>query len=92
MRDQRTGVATGEIAGRFHQGVADLIAEVAVRERANTGIGTVVLGGGVFQNVVLLSSARRLLRDAGFAVLVPSRLPPNDGGLALGQLMIAATR
>jgi hydrogenase maturation protein HypF len=92
VADLRSGVDTGEIAGRFHQGVADLIRDAAVRERQFSGLDTVVLGGGVFQNVVLLSGARRLLLDAGFEVLVPSRLPPNDGGLALGQLMIAATR
>ena len=92
VADLRAGVDTGEIAGRFHQGVADLIRDAAVRERQLSGLETVVLGGGVFQNVLLLSAARRLLLDAGFEVKVASRLPPNDGGLALGQLMIAATR
>jgi hydrogenase maturation protein HypF len=72
--------------------VADLIRDAAVRERQFSGLDTVVLGGGVFQNIVLLRNSRRLLIEAGFDVLLPSRLPPNDGGLALGQIMIAATR
>jgi hydrogenase maturation protein HypF len=56
------------------------------------GFDTVVLSGGCFQNAVLLGQTARRLREAGFAVLIPSNVPMNDGGLALGQAVIAATR
>ena len=48
------------------------------------------LSGGTFQNVVLLSASLRGLRSRGFTVLAPNRLPANDGGLALGQVMVAS--
>jgi hydrogenase maturation protein HypF len=51
----------------------------------------VALGGGVFQNAVLLEATQRALTERGFTVLRPHLLPPNDGGIALGQLMIAAS-
>ncbi|MDQ3432891.1 MAG: carbamoyltransferase HypF, partial [Actinomycetota bacterium] len=88
--DVRTGVHTGVIAARFHAAVADLTVLSAVAARAETGLDTVVLGGGVFQNALLLSSARRQLTRAGFTVLAPHRLPPNDGGIALGQMLVAS--
>lgn len=91
VADLQAGTAKGMIAARFHRAVADLVLDVAVRQRDVTALNTVVLGGGVFQNSLLLRSARRLLLDSGFTVLVPTRLPPNDGGLALGQIMITAT-
>ncbi|MCW2524326.1 MAG: carbamoyltransferase HypF, partial [Frankiales bacterium] len=91
VADLRAGQDLSAIAARFHQAVAQLVLAVSRRQRASVGLNTVVLGGGVFQNVVLLRSVRRLLDTAGFTVLTPSALPPNDGGLALGQLMIAAS-
>ncbi|WP_460830050.1 carbamoyltransferase HypF [Nocardioides hungaricus] len=90
VADLRDGAELVEIAARFHRGVAELVRDVCVAERAASGIETVALGGGVFQNVVLLRAARRLLDAAGFEVLAAERLPANDGGLALGQAMIAA--
>jgi hydrogenase maturation protein HypF len=78
------------VAARFHTGVADLVAELAGRVRGATGLGTVVLGGGVFGNALLLSGARRRLEERNFTVLTPEQLPANDGGLALGQLLVAA--
>jgi len=90
VTDLRAGVDTATIAARFHTGVADLIGDLAAAARADGGPDTVVLSGGVFQNVVLLRAARHALREQGFTVLVPTQLPPNDGGLALGQVLIAA--
>jgi hydrogenase maturation protein HypF len=89
--DVRRGLPVAMIAARFHAGVATLIAELADACRAGTGLRTVVLGGGVFANGLLLTTAQRALTDRGFTVLRPHLLPPNDGGIALGQLLIGAT-
>jgi hydrogenase maturation protein HypF len=88
--DVRTGVPSSLIGARFHSAVVDLVATVARRARAETGLSTVALSGGVFQNALLLTGACRVLRREGFTVLRHRVVPPNDGGLALGQLMIAA--
>jgi len=88
--DVRTGVPSSLIGARFHSAVVDLVATVARRARAETGLSTVALSGGVFQNALLLTGACRVLRRDGFTVLRHRVVPPNDGGLALGQLMIAA--
>jgi hydrogenase maturation protein HypF len=90
VADRRAGVPAEVVAARFHAGVADLVAELAGRIRGETGLRTVVLGGGVFGNALLLSGARRRLEGRGFTVLTPEQLPANDGGLALGQLMVGA--
>jgi hydrogenase maturation protein HypF len=91
VADVRAGVPTAEIAARFHAWAADLIAALAERARAETTLDVVALGGGVFQNVVLLEAAQARLTARGFRVLCPHKLPPNDGGLALGQLLISAS-
>ena len=91
VADLDAGTDKALIAARFHRALAELVLDLAVHERDATDLNTVVLGGGVFQNSLLLRSARRLLLSSGFKVLVPTRLPPNDGGLALGQIMITAT-
>lgn len=90
VSDVRAGVPAGLIAARFHASVAAMVIELADHCRTHTGLGTVALGGGVFQNAVLLEAAQQGLAEAGFTVLRPRLLPPNDGGIALGQLMIAA--
>jgi hydrogenase maturation protein HypF len=90
VADVRAGLATADIAVRFHAWVADLIVALAERARAETTLNVVALGGGVFQNVVLLEAAQVRLAKRGFQVLSPRLLPPNDGGLALGQLLIGA--
>jgi hydrogenase maturation protein HypF len=87
--DLRTGLSVGAIAVGFHLAVADLIAEVADHLRHETGIARVALTGGVFQNVLLLGLARRALARRGFQVLSHRLVPPNDGGLALGQAAVA---
>ncbi|MCM4080973.1 carbamoyltransferase HypF [Paractinoplanes hotanensis] len=88
--DVLAGVPAAVVGARFHAAVAALITEMAVRSRDRTGLDVVVLGGGVFQNTLLVSSATRLLRDRDFTVLTPRLLPPNDGGIALGQIVIGS--
>ena len=90
--DLRDGVATGVIAARFHAAVAAMIVETAERIRARTSIATVGLSGGVFQNVTVTHAAAIALGEKSFSVLTHRLVPPNDGGLALGQAVIAATR
>jgi len=89
-RDVLDGVPAPMVAARFHAAVAALIVRLAERGRETTGLDVVALGGGVFQNALLLSAAVRALGERGFTVLRPRLLPPNDGGIALGQLMIAS--
>ncbi len=88
--DSAAGVATGVIATRFHAGVARATVEVCVALAAAHGTERVVLSGGVFQNRRLLESVSAGLHDAGLRVLVPERLPVNDGGIAYGQAAVAA--
>jgi hydrogenase maturation protein HypF len=90
VADRRAGVPVEVVAGRFHRGVVDLVADLADRIRGATGVGAVVLGGGVFGNALLLSGARRRLVERNFTVLTAEQLPANDGGLALGQLLVGA--
>ncbi|MCL4371287.1 MAG: carbamoyltransferase HypF, partial [Chloroflexi bacterium] len=88
----RCGTPTGVISARFHNTVADLIGSLCDRLREETGLTTVALSGGVFQNLFLLERACRLLEARGFRVLIHHQVPPNDGGIALGQAVIANRR
>jgi hydrogenase maturation protein HypF len=88
--DVRNGVPTGAIAAGFHMAVARLVADVAEQRRDDTGIAHVALSGGVFQNVLLVRLTRSHLIARGFDVLTHRLVPPNDGGLALGQVAVAA--
>ncbi|MET9887973.1 carbamoyltransferase HypF [Streptomyces sp. NPDC006430] len=90
VADVRAGVPAPLIAARFHVAVADLVSTLAALARERCGLDTVALTGGVFANTVLSSTTARVLRERGFTVLRHHRVPPNDGGLALGQLMVAA--
>ncbi|MEJ2262532.1 MAG: carbamoyltransferase HypF [Anaerolineales bacterium] len=89
VMDLRRGLPVGKIAARFHNGLAGMVLQVCQRLRAHFGVTEVVLSGGVWQNMTLLTRAEALLGRAGFAVYVHRQVPANDGGLALGQAMIA---
>jgi hydrogenase maturation protein HypF len=89
ISERASGVPAPRIAARFHATLAEAAARFLVCAREETGIRRVVLGGGVFQNVRLLRAMRTQLEALGFEVYVPERVPPNDGGLALGQALIA---
>ncbi|MET8779263.1 carbamoyltransferase HypF [Nocardia sp. NPDC004654] len=85
VADVRAGVSPEVVGARFHAAVARLILDLAVGYGAAST--PVALSGGVFQNALLLSTTRKLLQKKGFEVLCHRRLPPNDGGLAFGQLL-----
>jgi len=88
--DAVRGVGVDIIARRFHTAVVDMVAAACRRVRERTGVDVVVLSGGVFSNAILAREAAARLRDEGFRAYRHAALPPNDGGLALGQMAIAA--
>ncbi|MEV4788686.1 carbamoyltransferase HypF [Streptomyces tuirus] len=90
VADLRRGTPAAVLAARFHRAVARAVAEICRRARQDTGLATVALSGGVFANALLEEQCARLLAEDGFAVLRHGEVPPNDGGLALGQLVVAA--
>jgi len=85
MADKRAGVAVPLIAARFHNALVEWILEVA----AHAGPKQVVLSGGVFQNRYLTERAAAALESRGFVVHTHQRVPPNDGGLSLGQAVMS---
>jgi hydrogenase maturation protein HypF len=87
-----SGEDAGKLAYGFHTALADLILAGAERIRADTGLQTCALSGGVFQNRLLTALCAEKLRRAGFTVLLHSLVPPNDGGIALGQAVAAAAQ
>jgi len=89
LEDLAQGVSAGEIALRFHHTVALMIADMCSQLSQETGIEAVALSGGVFQNRLLTGLVRRLLQQRGLAVYTHQHVPCNDGGLSLGQAVIA---
>jgi len=90
--DLMAGAGPAVIAARFHRGVAAAIVEVCTVLRATSGLGTVALSGGVFQNLLLLGHVVDGLEELGFRVLTHARVPPNDGGISLGQAAVVGAR
>jgi hydrogenase maturation protein HypF len=90
LEDRTSGVPAPLIAARFHHGVAALIEAGCLRLRESHGLATVALSGGVFQNLLLLNATVTRLEARGFRVLLHARVPCNDGGISLGQAMVAA--
>jgi len=89
VRDVTDGKPVAAMARAFHNTVAAAVAEVCERVRRESGMDRVVLSGGVFQNKLLSEGVFDLLSGRGFQVFNQRLVPPNDGGLALGQAIIA---
>ncbi len=89
LADRRAGLPLPRLAARFHNGVAAMTRDVCRRLRQQSGLDAVVLSGGVWQNVTLLRTTLALLAADRFTVYTHRLVPPNDGGLALGQAAVA---
>jgi len=90
LSDLARGTAPGLIGARFHLGLADAISALATRLAVDRNIRKIILAGGVMQNAILADGLFEQLMTQGFDVLVPEKLPANDGGLSLGQAAISA--
>jgi len=89
VADVRAGASAGAIAAKFHNGLAIMVRDVCLRLRQQSGLNEATLSGGVFQNTTLLKMTVSLLREADFTVYVHHLVPPNDGGISLGQAVVA---
>ena len=90
--DLAAGTARPAVAARFHNGVAAAIVAACRALRDRYGLRTVALSGGVFQNLLLTTMVTSQLRGLGFTVLTHGRVPCNDGGISLGQAVVAGAR
>jgi hydrogenase maturation protein HypF len=87
--DLTSGRVAPVIAVQFHNTVADAIVEICRALSRDTGLTRVCLSGGTFQNMKLLARALAGLRAADLELYIQAQVPPNDGGIALGQAVIA---
>jgi hydrogenase maturation protein HypF len=89
-RDAVSGLEPSIIARKFHTTLVELVAQVCRRLGGDSGLNAVLLSGGVFMNALLSSEVTARLAADDFRVYCHHRVPPNDGGLSLGQLAVAA--
>ncbi len=89
LADRAAGVPVAKISARFHNTLADMALAVARRVASAYGGAPIVLSGGCFQNALLTSRVCGRLSAAGFSVYTHRRVPPGDGGIALGQVFLA---
>jgi len=92
VKDITQGVPAERIAKCFHLSIAQMLATACAEVRQQTGLTKVALSGGVFQNQLLLEQLITLLEEMAFEVFINRLVPPNDGGLSLGQIAIAAAQ
>jgi hydrogenase maturation protein HypF len=90
--DVGKGIAVAEISAKFHNTLVLMFGDLCERVRRQRGLNRVVLSGGVFQNARLLTGLIPALSARGFEVFSHRQVPANDGGIALGQALVAATR
>ena len=92
IADVLAGVPIPTISARFHNGIAKLVLEKCQELRIANKLNEVALSGGVWQNITLLRRTLSLLESEGFKVYIHHQVPANDGGIALGQAVIAAKK
>ena len=92
IKDVMAGIPTSKISARFHNGLAEVVRETVQKISRETSLRSVVLSGGVWQNITLLQKTISLLSKDGFEIYIHREVPTNDGGLSLGQAYIAASR
>jgi hydrogenase maturation protein HypF len=85
-------VSSAKISGKFHNGLARMVCDVCRKLSDQYDISEVALSGGVWQNMTLLAKTVQMLEKNGFTVHFHRQVPANDGGLALGQAVVAAWR
>jgi hydrogenase maturation protein HypF len=90
VEDLRRQVQVGAISRRFHNGLVEAFVQLAVKLRDRHGLDRACMSGGTFQNVFLSENLRTRLDTLGFKVFTHAEVPPGDGGLSLGQIMVAA--
>ncbi len=90
--DLARGTAVPTIAARFHNALSDVVLQVCSRIGGHEGLSTVALSGGVFQNALLVTRCLERLEPAGFTVLTHREVPPNDGGISLGQAAVTTAQ
>ena len=89
VEDLLAGRSSAEVSAKFHRTMAEIIVAVCGLVREMDGVNVVALSGGTFQNILLLAQTVELLEEKGFVVYTHRRVPANDGGLALGQAVLA---
>jgi hydrogenase maturation protein HypF len=92
VRDLSHNIPPSRISGKFHRTIARMIVDVCKAIRSEEALSRVVLSGGVFQNMTLLGAVATGLKESGFEVYTHRLVPPNDGGLSLGQAVIGHMR
>jgi hydrogenase maturation protein HypF len=91
FHERRRGRAMAELAAMFHESLARAIAGACLRLGGDLSVNRIALSGGVFQNALLLSRVGHLLRERGLFVYTNHEVPANDGGISLGQALVAAS-
>jgi hydrogenase maturation protein HypF len=92
VQDFRSGAGAARVAARFHNSLAAMLTAACAEVRRRTGLSVAALSGGVFQNAIIFTRLRRSLEKLEFQVLCHRQVPPNDGGISLGQVAVAASR
>ncbi len=92
INDLKSDVNIGVIAAKFHNTIIEVLVQVSEQIRKEKGLQKIALSGGSFQNKYLLEKAEKRLKDIGFEVYSQQKFPSNDGGIALGQMVIAAKK
>jgi hydrogenase maturation protein HypF len=92
VEDLKKKVSPAVISSRFHNSTAEIILDICLRIRKKKGLSKAALSGGVFQNKVLTEKVLKRLKENSFECYTHSKVPPNDGGISLGQAVIAAEK